>query len=228
MLNDDLKSKFIEKIKKLLELATSDNENEAKLAMESAQKLMLKYSIEHSELNQANNAESILVSEYWNNAFGKPGLLNVVPDMIGTIGPIFGVYGLVGMKSVHGIKGINRVDLIGFPTNVEIVRFAMDSIIQQGLAEAKIEYRKYRTTTFGDSFWKGFAAGLYSKFGNYSKDEAGLVVYDDVKQFANSKATGTYRSQDDNGLAQSSGYAAGQRVELRRGIESNNTGKLLK
>lgn len=221
----NIKDKIIEKIKKLLELTTSSNESEARSAMEHAQKLMIKHSITDSQLYPEDSPEvQIIRSEYWNDAFGKPGLLTQVPQMIHTIGPIFGVYGLTTMKG----SSIQRIDLIGFQTNIDITRFAMDSILAQGIVEAKIAYRQYRTTTFGDSFWEGFALGLHKKFGAFKDNAEGLVVYDKVKQYVKSLTSGTYKPDRSNQLAHRAGFEAGQKVELRKGLTHSNTGKLLK
>ena len=220
----NLKDKIVEKIKKLLELTTSPNEEEAKRAMEHAQRLMIKHSIDQSQFQDAKSIPlEILRSEYWNDAFSRPGLLTQVPRMIGTIGPIFGVYSLTTVKG----SSIQRIDMIGFQTNIDITRFAMDSIISQGLIEAKIAYKQYRTTTFGDSFWEGFALGLHKKFGTFKDNAEGLVVYDKVKQHVNSLSTGTYKPDKSNELAHRSGFEAGQKVELRKGLTHTNSGKLL-
>lgn len=219
------KAKLIEKIKKLLELSTSSNEHEAKSAMDNAQKLMIRYSIAESELSEQELRETkIIQSEYWNTNLGRPGLLPYVPQMINTIGPIFGVYGLTHLKN----KTVERMDLIGYPTNIEITRFALDSIITQGLYESKLAYRQYRTTTFGESFWKGFADGLYDKFNSFKEQSKGIVVYDKIKQHVNSLASGTYRAPTANELAQGAGFAAGQKAEIRRAVENTNQGKFLK
>lgn len=220
----NLKDKIVEKIKKLLELTTSSNESEAKSAMEHAQRLMIKHSIDQSQMYPEESLEvKILRSEYWNDAFGRPGLLKQVPLMISTIGPIFGVYGLTTVKG----SSIQRIDMIGFQTNIDITRFAMDSILQQGLIEAKASYKLYRTTTFGDSFWEGFALGLHKKFGAFKDNAEGLVVYDKVKQHVQSLTTGTYHVDKSNQLAHRAGFEAGQKVELRKALVHDNTGKLL-
>jgi len=220
----NIKDKIVEKIKKLLELTTSPNEAEAKAAMEHAQRLMIKHSIDQSSLENDEPAkQEILRSEYWNDAFGRPGLMKQVPKMIGIIGPIFGVYSLTTIKG----SSIMRIDMIGFETNIDITRFAMDSIITQGIIEAKIAYKQYRTTTFGDSFWEGFVLGLNKKFGNLKNDSEGIVVYNKVKQYVESISSASYKTSQSDGLAHRAGFEAGQKVELRKGLTHSNTGKLL-
>ena len=54
---NESQNKVIDKIEKLLALAGSDNENEAKSAMMKARELMAKYEIKREQLNEAQETE---------------------------------------------------------------------------------------------------------------------------------------------------------------------------
>ena len=220
---------IIDKIKKLLELTTSDKEHEATQAMETAKRLMLKYSVQFEDLNQEEIKQEIVKKKYENDAFQRQGVYEQLPSIISTITPIFGVYCIV--KTLRSKLGQHHeFHLVGFPTNVKIATFALDSILAQGIIEARNEYKKFRTVTFGKSFWGGFAIGLYRKFSKYSndKEETGITVYDKVKEYLKSIASGEFSfNAESDGIAKNIGIEAGLRAELRQAITSENTGKLL-
>jgi Protein of unknown function (DUF2786) len=223
-------NKVIERIKKLLELTTSPNEAEAKLAMEQAQKLMAKHSIDVADLKEHAAGPEIIRSEYWNEAFNRFGVWDAMTQILITIPPIFGVYCVVShMKHLSPTQKdrSKRFDLVGFSANIEITRFALDSLLAQGLADARSEYKKYRTVGFGQSFWSGFASAIAQKFGPAKETSKGIIVYDKVRNYINSIASGSYESKSFSGEAYSSGHSAGMKAELRKGLESKNTGKLL-
>lgn len=53
---------LIEKVKKLMSLATSSNEHEASLAATRVRELYLKYNLEHADLNQKNEVSHLMIS----------------------------------------------------------------------------------------------------------------------------------------------------------------------
>jgi len=226
---------IVDKIKKLLELTTSPNEHEAKLAMDQAKRLMAKYSVQFTDLSEDEIKDSITREYYWNdNAFSKQGVFEQIPEIINTIAPIFGVQCLIytrAQRKGYHISKDRQFELIGFPANITVAKFALDSILAQGILEARAKYKQYRTVTFGMSFWSGFKIGLYEKFGTQSNhtEETGLAVYDKVRAFVKSLSTGTLNENTSfDGVAYTSGYNAGLEAELRKGLESSGSnGKLL-
>lgn len=216
--------KIIERIKKLLELASSANkeDHERKLAMERAQDLMIKHSINENDLaNETGKELEIVEEEYFNESFLKQGVIPVLPNILATIPPIFGVYGMV-----HTLGGkSHKFTLVGFKTNIQIAKYAMDSILTQGIITARIEYKKFRTITFGMSFWSGYAIGLQQKF--LPNTEKNMVVYDRVKAFIDSISQDKVSGNLTDGIAFATGHQAGLEAEIRKPIEQANTGKLL-
>lgn len=223
--NSDINEKIIEKIKKLLELASSSNEHEAALAMEQARKMMAKYSLDHADiLDQEQIWNSIESVSYTNPNFTNPHIVNAMPSIIASIGPIFGVYGMI--RTRHNT--VQEFKLFGYPTNIEITKFALDSLIAQGLLDMKRDYKKFRTITFAQSFWSGFARGIQNKFGKIQEQNTGIILYDAVKAHIDKLASGHYHGKSHDGVAFNSGFESGSNASIRSGIGSSNQGKLLK
>ena len=212
---------IVERIKKLLELTTSPNEAEASQAMSFAQKLMLKYSVSYEALNSEEFKEAIATEIYDNEMIGKPGISEHIPTILSIIPPLFGVHCTITRKP-------RTYKMIGFPTNITIAKFACDSIIAQGLIDARISYKLHRTVSHGVSFWQGFVLGLSKKFKAPDSKETAIAVYDKVKQYVNSIAKGTFSVAYTDGVALNAGIESGLNAEIRRGLNTSNTGKLLR
>ena len=219
--------KVIDKIKKLLELASSPNENEAKTAMDAAMRLMAKYSIDDDIISNENSIRNEIVTELYSNPiFGRQGVIDSAGFILATIAPLFGCYAMVNSNQMTG--SIRAFKLVGFKTNLEITKYALDSLFTQGVIEAKREFKKHRTLTFGGSFWSGFAVGLNQKFGKMSDYTKGIVVYDKVKEYVDSITKGSFKGKLDDGIAYSFGVDAGRNANIRSAISSEASGKLLK
>ena len=222
---------IIERIKKLLELTTSPNEHEAALAMNQAKRLMLRHSVAYEDLNDEEFKQEIKEEIYYNEIFEKSGVRANLPAMLAIIPPIFGVQCLVRSKrSNNGFSAdrINEFALIGFPANIEITKFSLDSLLNQGMIDGKAAYKQFRTITFWPGFWSGFALGLNQKFSPKADEELGITVYDKVKQYVNNIAKSTMTPDLIDGVAKSVGIESGLKAELRSGITQSNTGKLLR
>jgi hypothetical protein len=219
--------KIIDRIKKLLELATSSNEHEATLAMEQASRLMAKYSITNASLNDTERKEVIEIFIYNSPYINKTGLIQQLPSIMGTIGPIFGVYPMFVASRTGSIR---ESQLIGYPTNIKVAIHAIESVINQGLLDYRLAFRLNGSPLFGLEFWDGFAKGLQAKFAKYGleSDEVAMVVYDAVKNFVKARTSGSVKLQNFDGSGRSSGYESGQKASLRSGIASQSKGNLLK
>lgn len=216
--------KIIEKIKKLLELTSSANkeDHERKLAMERAQELMIKHSIDEQILaDDKGETLEIIEEEYTNPAFLKQGVVPALSGILAVIPPIFGVYGVI-VRSHR--KEVTAFKLVGFRTNIDVAKYALDSILAQGIAKARLEYKKFRTITFGFSFWSGYTLGLTEKFGSSLEKSKDIVIYDRVRA---ALPKDTFSGTLTDGVAFNTGHQAGLEAELRKPIESTNSGKLL-
>lgn len=109
---------LIEKIRKLLALATSDNANEAAAAAAKAQRLMVEHSIDASQLGDGQTEEKVARSGEPLITFGAK-LPSWLDNLSAGLSRMNHVYSFIARQS-DGSRGIV---LIGTPTDVENVRF---------------------------------------------------------------------------------------------------------
>lgn len=223
------REKLIETITKLLALATSSNENEARLAMSRAQELMAKYSIEITDAGDA--AKRIIEIEY--NAppfsmlndqpFRPISLIKVTPYIAAALSRIFGCYSMLYMA-----KG--QCSIMGFETNLEVCKFALDSVFNQAYIEYRKGYKTDRSITFAEAFWHSFSTQMQERFKETCIHSEGLVVYDAVKQKFEEMTGGNSTSIHFNAY-NAAGFNAGKEtannVELRKGVVATEGGKFL-
>ena len=220
-MNED---RIIDKIKKLLALTSSPNEAEAKSAMNKAQQLMADYCIQEHKLYQnANFGPQIVMTELYNPPFNPSrGLQKALPWITSALAPMFGCHILV-----QGTKPV----IYGFKTNIGVLKYGLDSILNQAKIDYQNGYRIQRTITFDETFWSAFSITLNNRFRENRNQTSGLVVYDHVyAKAAEAKSSKTFDSQSGTSShsGTSAGQEAGQNVNLVSGIQSGNQGKLLK
>ena len=215
-----IEDKIIDKIKKLLALSASPNENEAQLALEKAQKLMADYCISRNKLYSFEKPLEV-ISKLYNPPFHPSrGLQKELPHIAGTISRIFGCMGL--------IQG-NRPAIYGFQTNIEIVQYTLDTILNQAIIDYRIGYAKARSITFDESFWKAFSTALMMRFLKHITEGNGLIIYDPVRAHINSLTLGVWNNKTGTDSQSGSDYGqnAGDSVQIVSGIKSGNQGGLL-
>lgn len=211
------KESLIEKIKSLLALATGvGNEHEKRLALSRAQELMARYAV---DLSEKNHVEDIIKSEYIPK-FEVPLHLRNKMELMRIITPIaenFGCY----------LALANEIRVFGFSTNIEVTKFAIDTLLYQGIQDFKREYRIQRSTAFAPSFWSGFRKGLEEKFEKPS--EKALVLYDKVKNvWENSTRSVDVFFANSNASGAEIGFNSAKNAVLNPGIQSSSRGNLLK
>jgi hypothetical protein len=216
------KDKVIDKIKKLLELAASPVEAEAKLAYQKAQALMAQYSV--SINNEEAKPEDIVTQEYVLKVPKSSGLLDNLVFIAQAVGKPFGVY--VVIHSTMGV--VTKVKLVGFKTNVILVDYALDCILTQCVIDFRAAYAQERSISFAPNFWRGVVEALTARFAQSESSEAGLVVYDPVKEFMkkfqSTSLSGTFANSNSGKVA---GFEAGSKATIRPAVGGQNTGKLL-
>lgn len=219
--------KIVEKIKKLLALASSPNENEAQLAMERAQSLMAEYCIQENQFFDRNSLnvtfrESVIFELYTSPFNASRGLQKELPQIVHTIGRIFGCMCMIWRPTLE-------YRIYGFKTNIEITKYTIDAILNQARIDYQIGYRKARTISFDESFWKAFAIILRERFQKHVEESTGLVIYDAVRAKIKELSKGIYISH--NGTDSIAGVKAGQlsgsSVSIHPGIKVGNQGNLL-
>ena len=119
---------------------------------------------------------------------------------------------------------------MGFPTNIEMCRYVLDSVFAQGYTEYKEGYKRDRSITFAESFWHGFSDKLVERFKENSQQAEELVVYDPVRNYFNEITMGrsimmSFSSSNKAGVE--AGNSAADKVQIRSGVGASQKGNLL-
>jgi hypothetical protein len=227
-----MNNKILDKIKKLLSLATSPNENEAKLASEKAQALLLKHNLSLSELEYEE-------SNYSKETFVE-GRAKVEDKFIGSILTKYFFVTLVKSRKLGGVY------ILGEKTNVEIARYTQAYLSQT----FKSLFKAYQKETgcpanHRQSYYYGLHKGLAEKLeaqkkafeeqfkANNPDSNYGLVVTDKAlarfvrDQFGNLSSSRS-RFNNRSSEAGEAGREAGSKITINRGVShSSNSNKVL-
>lgn len=124
------KERYIERIKKLLALATSSNAHEAASAMNKAQALMRKYQIDHEdiELNEVESADASI--EPIKPPIWTVWLINMVCDA-------FGVRSVLGQELGRSGKLRGQVTFWGPNSKAQVAKYCFDVLYRQLLRDRK-------------------------------------------------------------------------------------------
>ena len=210
-------NKLIEKIQKLISLADSPNENEAKAAMAKAQELMLKHNIDMRSVESHD-------SEYINET--SETFKREHPYMKHINGILQDFFFVKVVKSCR--RGASFFNYIGEKNNVATAvhtkNFLMDTF--ERLWQ---DYRKETGATRGSktSFIYGLAQGISAKLKEQrqaAEEQYGLVLVNDPKAtekmnelFNKLRSGGRNRMNLGDAAAISAGQAAGKGVSFNSG-----------
>jgi hypothetical protein len=124
------KSRYIERIKKLLALATSSNAHEAANAMNKAQSLMRKYQIDHQdiELSEIESADASMEPT-------NPPLWTIL--LITMIHDAFGVKSVLGESIKPSGRVCGQVTFWGPAAKAQVAKYCFDVLYRQLLADRK-------------------------------------------------------------------------------------------
>jgi len=174
-------SSVIDKIKKLIALSEDSGATEAEklLALQQAQKLMLKYSLDQDAI--FNGAEPEIVEVDFK--LDRPIFYLDAKKLCmiaGLIGESFGCYACFNRA--------NQVKLFGFKVNCQIVDYTVKVLLNQGIRDCATGWKLNPSASYKMSFWKGFTVGLEERFTKIKlSDETGIQLYDKVKDFFNQR-----------------------------------------
>lgn len=116
------KEKIVDKIRKLLALSTSSNEHEAALALENANKLLLKYNLEMSDIDEQVNLNNVIedtVAESGRIMSWKINLMTSLMDLNNC---------RIIIHSV--VRGEKKIKAIGRKCNIEVSMAMYDYVLQ--------------------------------------------------------------------------------------------------
>jgi hypothetical protein len=232
-----MNNEIIKKVQKLLSLAQSDNENEAKMASAKAQEILLKYNL---DLQQVVDA----AVEYGEEGVGNSSKLTMeAKEILPLIMDAFRVRCIVLEEWERSMKGrlrrMRKPTFVGEKTNLQIAVYTYQFLMRS----YKDQFRTHQKATkcsskMRYSFYRGLSSGLRYQF-KIVKDkvetERGLVLKRDPKLdefFANlfpkTKQIRTDVKDIDPSTYQH-GKEAGQKLRIHRGIENSatNSGRTL-
>ena len=220
--------KLLEKIQKLLSLANSDNEHEAKLAMDLANELLVKHNISMQTATESLEYERTVLSEdaracvedkFVNDILKKHFFVKIVKSR-----------GRVN----HTTTTVTYI--LGTDTNVQIATYVHGYL----KATFKSLFKAYKKETgckanARQSYYFGLLDGISSQFEKTKKkveQKEGLVVVEDkkLKSFLmtafprlKTRTQGVPNRDQD---ATQAGIEHGKEVRISRGISSNGQGGL--
>ena len=143
-----LNEKVIDRIKKLLSLATSDNEHEARMAAEKANEILLRHNISMSQVEASDD-------DFENAILEQRSRLSVEAKFIQTIVSRFFFVKIVQTR----INKKLTLHILGDLTNVQIGTYTYQ-FLQRKFKELWLEYK--RQTNCGCSAKQSYYYGLYT------------------------------------------------------------------
>lgn len=216
--------KVVETIKKLLALAGSCNEHEAKLAMVKANEFLTRHNLSLQDVESAefNYGKSIL-TESRKAAAESKFVLAILNEF----------FFITTVKSRNRKQGFTTIYLLGEEVNVKVAEFTYSFL----LSKFKDLWKTYQKENdlpakFKSSYYNGLYVGIKDqlrerRFG--VEKETGLVVVDDPKldKFTKdcfsklSTTTSSVTIRDSESV--DAGIAAGKGLKLTQGIAGNNS-----
>jgi hypothetical protein len=172
---------LVRKIRGLLAKASDTGipEAEQDTYRNHARKLMEQYCIEYvSEIPE----HDVVIEEFFKPYAGLIIDRSLYPVLPHILLPIANYCGCM-IICRHTEKG--RVEcFVGFKPNIEMAQYTANVVLKQGRDEFKRLYKEFRSCSFGQSFWSGFALGIEKKFAlREQPSEKGVVLYDRTKDY---------------------------------------------
>ncbi len=221
---DDRHGKILDRVAKLLALATSPNQHEAEVAMSTAQRLMLKHNIEWVSQQDRRFAFRHL---------GKPsGRVHEAQRVLASIlsGHFFvQVIWVPVWRPLEGKRG-SVLEVCGSDANLELASYVYDFLMHtaERLWREHKKQSGIRSNRDRLSFHAGVMAGFRDRLQRDAKQntERGLVWIGDpeLNQFLRSRhphIRWTHYRAAGRSQAYGDGRAAGERIVLHRGVKES-------
>ncbi|WP_051221510.1 DUF2786 domain-containing protein [Neptunomonas japonica] len=222
--------KVLEKIKKCLALAQSDNPNEAAAAMRQAQALMAKYNIDNDavELSDVNEFAAKVGSTKKQPAYVH-GLCNVICR-------VMGVEAYFRVESGWG-RAASSVCFLGVGSRPELAGYAYEVLARQlkkdrtAYLKTLKRYKPANKSRKADLFAEAWVFAVMSKITEFaiSDKEKGLVVRfkeQNMKDLKEGKFSKNHKSTSRDCDAQQAGYSKGREAALHRATGSDKRAAL--
>ena len=228
---------LIEKIKKLLSLAQSDNEHESKLAAAKVRELYLKYNLE--EIGLENSFENKIRRHVV--YFHKKNLSVFEKKLIGTINEFYFVKSiLIQVFNVKTGRHETAVEFFGLPENIMMAEYVFHFLIQSA-ESCWLKIKGHQNSKLdSDSFKIGFIDGFYEALTLdtlkvsqvMNKESKSLIVQASSKVqnyledcYPRMKSLKS-RSRKVSKEHYQSGKVQGQQTKVSKPVESSNSNKI--
>jgi predicted SprT family Zn-dependent metalloprotease len=226
-------SRVLERVRRLLSLANSENQNEAEAAMAAARRLMLKHNIEEARSGAVPYRFRHLGPPTGRRQAWQRTLANILS------GHFFVEVIIVPVFDVASGKSASVVEICGTETNLEVASYAHEFLDRSARELWKDRKRRLKAEAGGkNAFLLGVMSGFESKLSQDRKGDRGegLVWLGDPQLNGYLRRRHPYiRTVSGRGLrrdgAFEAGRAAGRELVLRRGISegpSNQPPRLLR
>lgn len=219
--------KLIEKIKKLLALSESSNENEAKLSMLKAQELLVKHKLSIKDVKEYNLTNISIKEKVSNISFRQA---KWKAELGAIIADNFGCYQYFEKGTSRTIAFFGKEEDV-IVCNI-VFEYAVDCILST-VKRLRYQYYKYGDSTKGleNDYALGFIHGLSKMFEKQKSEnqEWGLVLIKDtevVKAYENIDFSGTFNTDTDfqgHCVAYVKGIVDGEKFSISDKIADGDT-----
>lgn len=233
-----MESKVLEKVKKLLALANSGNENEARLAAERASEILVRHNLSMQDVEKAESeyGSTVVRDSFWCETEEK--------YVCSIINAHFFVetFDRLHANERHPTSKSRRRTLtfVGTKTNIEIAEYIYKFL----MTEFRMMWKTYKIESNTNersrqSYYLGLFNGLHAQLRARRiavETETGLVVVKDKglsrhieKNFGKLKKTAT-KVADRDASARAAGFEQGKTMQIRRGLDdgySASRGKVI-
>ncbi len=223
----------LEKIARLLTLASSPNEHEAQAAMAAAQRLMLKYNLEECTKHSVRDYCFRQVGQATGRVYEAPRILALILSEHFFVETIW----VPVWRPLEGKRG-SVIEVCGTRANVDMADYAHDFLIRTG--ERLWREHKKANAIVGNRDRRAFLAGVMTGFRNKLSSqkklhkEHGLVWRGDPELAAylkqrHPRSQWTRYSSSQHNAAHAEGQRAGSTIVLHRGLTgaAERRGRLL-
>ena len=227
-------SGITKKIQKLLSLAESSNEHEAKAAANMAQELMVKHNLQSVDLEESEYGENV-IDEYKRANVQSKYVIDLL-DRFFFVKPVTARRARRNEKTLR-IERYTTLEIFGTKENVEIAQYTY-GFLMRAFDRSWKEYKRETgaPASSKQSYMVGLWRGLKEQLSTTRKkveNETGLVVVQDhgLSSYMFSKIGATKqrnsRTKVGDSQAANSGKEAGRNMRISRGINQGHAGKVL-
>lgn len=226
-MNEDQKKKMMDRLKKLLSLSRSANENEAAAALAKAQALMRELEITEDDLELVDYAtvESPVI-------LMRPGhRLPIYGGMLtGTIEKAFGCKAIFSDSTIIWLGPKSKAEISAYSWTV-LARLLSSKRAEYSFVIMLQERNPGRRAAKADTYCEGWVYGvgqniIEEKLSEKEKRLTSLFTKQKFPRLGTMQQRGSGLSSDDSGDAWSDGIKDGKNTRLHSGVQADHKGQI--